>query len=653
MWNRGRRLWSSDGGPPLVRLLSWRASDDDIDMDRRYAFTLIAAALAGLWGAGLALSYREGRAAFLDRVEAPLADLRFLIQGPRPVPDAVTIVAIDDQTVHETGSYPLSRATMARLVSALGHMKPKAIALDILFIDPGPAEGDLALIEALRGAPSVLAAAGLFRRATQHALAPTDDNSEGLPVAQSLLLPLESLTRAGTLGVVNIATDASGVPRHVPLLLRSDGRIIPSFPLRAVSIAMNRDPVLHSDGIDIGGISTSTERGYALTLRFYGPGGTVRTISAGQILNGNVEEDAVRDKVIVVGATVAGGGDTFPSPFDPVLPGVEVLATAIAHLMEGDGLVRDRHVRLIDATVAVILPVLFVLLLSWHRSIWGLALIAGITTLWIGVTVVAFTQGIWLSAALPLWAATPPVALFGAARLWLDRSRAERLSAQSRTLQSFQPPSLTERLTKDPIFLIKPVRQQAALIFIDLSGFTGLTEVLPLDDTREILRSFHTLVDQETVRNHGIVASFMGDGAMILFGLPDPSPQDAGHALAACVALSMRMESWLATVPQPIASRIGFKIGAHYGRIIASRLGGDSHQHITATGDTVNVASRLMEVAAAHHVSVALSDALYHAAGPARSVLESGILDGPLATPIRGRAGSLQVWFWRRRSTEA
>jgi adenylate cyclase len=635
-----------------VRLLSWRGSDDSINMGRRYAFTLIAAALAGLWGAGLALSYREGRAAFLDRVEAPLADLRFLIRGPRPAPDGVTIVAIDDQTIQETGSYPLSRATMARLVSALGRMKPKVIALDILFIDPGPAEGDLALADALRGAPSVLAAAGQFRRTTQHGLASTDDNPEGLPAAQSLLLPLELLTRVAAVGVVNIATDASGVPRHVPLLLQSDGRIIPSFPLRAVSIAVNRDPVLHSDGIDIGGTSTSTERGYALPLRFYGPGGTVRTISAGQILNGNVAEDAVRDKVVVIGATVTGGGDSFPTPFDPVLPGVEVLATAIAHLMEGDGLVRDRDVRLIDATMAVVLPVLFVLLLSWHRSIWGFASIAGIAILWICVTVVAFMQGVWLSAALPILASAPPVILFGAARIWLDRSRAERLTVQSRTLQSFQHPRLTERLTKDSTFLIKPVRQQAAVIFIDLSGFTGLSEILPLDETREVLRSFHTLVDQEAVGNHGIVASFMGDGAMILFGLPDPSPQDAGHALAACVALCMRTESWLATLPQPIASRIGFKIGAHYGRIIASRLGGDSHQHITATGDTVNVASRLMEVAAAHHASLALSDALYHAAGPARSVLESGVLDGPFATSIRGRAGSLPVWSWRKRSTE-
>jgi adenylate cyclase len=621
-------------------------------MGWRHVSTLIAVILAGLWGAGLALSHWQGRTSFLDRVEAPLTDLRFLIQGPRPAPDIVTIIAIDDQTVRETGSYPLSRDTMASLVSALARMKPKVIALDILFIDPGPAEGDLALTDALRKTPSVLAAAGLFRRGAQSSPEPMDDGLEGLPIAQSLLLPLESLASAAALGVVNIATDASGVPRHVPLLLRADSRIMPSFPLRAASIAMGRDPVLRPDGIDIDRISTSTERGYALPLRFYGPGGTVRTISASQILNGDAVDDTVRDKVVVVGATVTGGGDTFPTPFDPVLPGVEVLATAITHLMAGDGLVRDRHVRLIDAIIAVILPILFVLLLSWHRSIWGLALIAGILISWIGINAVAFMHGIWLSAALPLAAAVPPVILFGAARLWLDRSRAERLSVQSRTLQRFQPPSLAERLTKDPTFLIKPVRQQAALIFIDLSGFTGLTEILPLDEVREILRSFHTLVDQETVRNEGIVASFMGDGAMILFGLPEPSPRDAGHALAACIALCTRMESWLAALPEPIASRIGFKIGAHYGRIIASRLGGESHQHITATGDTVNVASRLMEVAASHHVDLALSDALYQAAGPERSVLESGILEGPFATSIRGRAGSIAVWFWKRNSSQ-
>ena len=142
MWRPGRRpLWSGDG-PPRARPRSWRGSGDNLLMRLRHASTLIAAALAGFWGTCLALPHWRGGSDLLDRVEAPLADLRFVIQGPRPAPDAITIVAIDDRTIQTTGSYPLPRATMAQLVSSLALMKPNVIALDILFIDPGPPEGD-------------------------------------------------------------------------------------------------------------------------------------------------------------------------------------------------------------------------------------------------------------------------------------------------------------------------------------------------------------------------------------------------------------------------------------------------------------------------------------------------------------------------------
>jgi adenylate cyclase len=617
-------------------------------MNRRFAIPLIAAALGGFWGAGLALLHWQGGSSLLDRIEAPLVDLRFLIQGPRPAPDSVTILAIDDQTVQQVGAYPLPRTTMAQLVSNVGRMQPKSVALDILFVDPGPADGDLALAEALGKTRSILAAAGLFERNTQPATDLARIAPEGLPMVQRLLLPIETLASASAVGVVNIATDPSGVPRHIPLLVRSASQIIPSFPLRTVSVAMGRDPVLQADEVAIGDVATSTDSGYALALRFYGPAGTIRTVSANEVLSGRADEDAFRDRIVVIGVTVTGGGDAFPTPFDPVLPGVEVLATAMAHLMEGDGLVRDSRVRLVDSSVAILLPILFVLLLAWHRGIWGFAIITVVTAAWIGLTFAAFTQGVWLSATLPLLAALPPAMIFGAAELWLDRRRADRLSVQSRTLRRFQPPSLTKRLAEDPAFLMKPVHQKAAVIFIDLSGFTGLSELLPLDETREMLRGFHALVDQEAVRHQGIVASFMGDGAMILFGLPDSSPEDACHAVEACVGLCLRTEAWMEELPDAIASQIGFKIGAHFGEIIASRLGGDSHQHITTIGDTVNVASRLMEVAASHDADVALSDDLHRAAGDACSIFESGLLEGAFPTGIRGRSGSIPIWLWRR-----
>ena len=613
----------------------------------RQAIALIAVCLAGLWGGSLAYVHWRGNIPFLDRIEAPLADLRFLLQGPRPAPDSITIIAIDDEIVQEAGAYPLPRATVAQIVDRLASLKPRVIAIDVLFVNPSHPEGDAALVAALGKAPSVIAAAGIFDDSVQTISASADNALEEVPSSRNLLLPLKSLSEVAAVGAVNVTTDASGVPRHAPLLLRSGDRLIPSFPLLAASKSFNRDPVISPGQIILDAQPVGTDRGYTLPLRFYGPRGTIRTVSASDILKNRFEEAVVRDKIVVIGIMVAGSSDVFPTPFDPVLPGAEVLATAVAHLTTGDGLIRDARVRLADAGMALVLPVLLVLLLAWHRSTLGFALIALVALLSIGLTALAFSHGIWLSASLPILAAAPPALLFGAARLWFDRQRADRFAEESSTLRHFQPAGLAERLAADPDFLAQPVKQQAALVFIDLSGFTGLSETLTPDETREVLKGFHALVDEEAVRCHGLVASFMGDGAMIIFGLPDPVPQDACHAVEACVALCGRMEEWLASLPEAMSSRIGYKIGAHYGPISASRLGGESHQHITAIGDTVNVASRLMEVAASHHADVALSDDLFRAAGEACSVFHSGALAGTLQTSIRGRSGTLPIWLWR------
>lgn len=615
-------------------------------MVRRHRAALFAAILAGLWGGSLGWLHARGTLPLLDSIEAPLVDMRFLLLGERPAPETVTILAVDDETVREAGAYPLPRATLARLVEAIGALEPKAIALDVLFLDAGEAQADRALAAALSRMPSVIAAAGLFDRSHQTLFASPARDLDRIPVAKSVLWPLPLFAEQAAVGVVNAATDSSGVPRHIPLLMREGTRLVPSFSLRAAALAAREDPLLGPGSIVLGAKAIPTDLGYALPLRFYGPRGTVRTLGASKLLRGHLSAEAVRGKVVVVGATVTGGGDVFPTPFDPVLPGVEVMATAIAHLTAGDGLVRDGRVRIADASVAALLPVLLVLLLAWRRNTLGFVVIAGVALAWTGLTIAAFAQGLWLSMALPLAAAAPPTILFGAARLWLDRKRVQELAEESSTFQHFQPPSLAKRLKHDPSFLASPIRQDAALVFIDLSGFTGLSERLGPDRTRDVLRGFHVLVDEEASSRGGFVGSFMGDGAMLIFGLPEPGPEDACHAVEACVGLCLRTRDWLASLPEPIGAQLGFKIGAHYGPIIASRLGG-GHEHITAIGDTVNVASRLMEVAASHQADVALSENLFQAAGAACAVFDLGLLDATFETAIRGRSGPIAVRLWR------
>jgi len=359
----------------------------------------------------------------------------------------------------------------------------------------------------------------------------------------------------------------------------------------------------------------------------------------------------VRDRIVVIGTTVTGGGDFLSTPFDPVMPGVEVVATAIAHLVTGDGILHNRSTRAIDAVLAVTLTLLLVSLLAWQRSAIGLLAIVAVVLAWMAGNFAAFSHGVWLSAALPVAAAAPPCLAFGAIQLWLNRRRAQYYAAKSELLQQFQAPALRRWLAKDPKFLLEPMHQNAAVVFIDLSGFTSLSEKLGMDEALVMLKDFHGLIDREVSAHGGLITSFLGDGAMILFGLLEGSANDARNAALCCVNLCNQAERWIETLPQSIASRTGFKIGAHYGPIVASRLGGESYQHITATGDSVNVASRLMEVAAKQSALLAVSDDLLGQAGPESALFTSGTLTGPRETRIRGRSQALSVWLWRNDSS--
>jgi adenylate cyclase len=617
-------------------------------MSGRHLQTMIALVLAGLWGGGVYFAHSHGHLRFLDRAESAMIDLRTLVRGPRVPPDLLTIVAIDDATATQKGNYPLARIDLAKIVGAIARLRPKIIAVDLLLIDKGADDGDEALAISLAERPTVIAAAAVFPQASQSVVAGNDEGPLALlPRAEKFLLPLQKFADHAQIGVANVATDQNGTPRSIPMLFRTNDRIEMSFPLRVAALAIGKEPVIEPDRLILDQRSIPTDVDHALSITYYGPRGAIRTISAASVLAGEADPETIQNRIVVVGATVTGGGDFFPTPFEPLMPGVEVLSTALAQLVTGDGLSRDRSVRIADGIVAVMLPMVLMGLLAWQRSVLGLVAAAAVVLIWAAAIFFAFSSGIWLSAAVPIAAAAPPAVLFAAFQLWSGRRRATHFAARNELLEQFQAPGVQEWLTQDPNFLAEPVSQNAAIVFIDLSGFTSLSERLGPDTMRDLLKDFHALVDKEAVSCGGMITSFLGDGAMILFGLPGPATDDARRAAECSVGLCTSAERWLTSLPSSIASNLGFKVGAHFGIIVASRLGGKSYHHITATGDTVNVASRLMEVAANHGVQLALSNELVRTAGRECAVFKSGVLTGPYETWIRSRSGSLPIWLWR------
>src|SRR5438094_463937 len=238
-------------------------------MSHRRLHILVALLCTGLWAGAIWLGHSSGHLRFLDRLESALTDVRTLARGVKASPDLVTIVAIDDTIVKLSGTYPLPRAEIAKIVEAIARLEPKVIAIG------------------------------------------------------------QKLT-------------------------------------------------IEPDRLLFGDRPIATASDYALPISYYGPRRTIRTVSAANLIDGQIDREAIRGRIVVLGATATGAGDFFPTPFDSLMPGVEIISTAITHLVAGDGVVRDRPVRIAEAIVTILLPMLLIGLLSWRRNAIGLLTVGSV-----------------------------------------------------------------------------------------------------------------------------------------------------------------------------------------------------------------------------------------------------------------------------------
>jgi adenylate cyclase len=603
----------------------------------------IAAAL--VFGAWLGLKQMMGVASGLDRVENLTLDWRFLLAGARPAPPGVVIIAIDDQTLSEAEGHALSRKTLARLVRAIADFHPRAAALDIAFPDSKGEGEDAELAEALKSTPSVVASIGVFGEGERSGGEPQSGNLALAPRPSEVLWPTDAIRDATQTGLANVSTDSSGIPRYVPMIFEIPEGVVPSFALAALSAAVGADPVFGPDRIELAGRTIKMDLGYHLPIRYYGPAGSFRRYSAAKLLRGDLDAAALRDQIAVVGVTAAGLGDTFATPFDRVAPGVEIFSTVISNLLSGDTLARTPSTRRIDAAMAAGLPVAMIALMAMRRAAIGLALAALVFVLWAAGVFLAFVNGYWLSMALPLATSVPLVAGYTGARFLVERHSGRKAAAERTMLARFQSPLLLDHMLQEPQFLDKPVRQDVAVMFLDLSGSTGVAEALGPERSRDLLLAMQTLVEREVTAQRGVVINYMGDGVLAVFGLPKPQSDDAARALTTVERLYASVAAWVADLPPAARSGLDFRIGAHFGPAILSRLGSPTHQQITAAGDTVNVASRLLEVAKQQHCRVVVSEDLFAAAIAAPGSLPKvdATSYAALTVPIRGRTSSLKI----------
>ena len=131
--------------------------------------------------------------------------------------------------------------------------------------------------------------------------------------------------------------------------------------------------------------------------------------------------------------------------------------------------------------------------------------------------------------------------------------------------------------------------REVGVLFVDLTGSTALAAKLPPDEVVALLNSFFTIVVEVVEPHRGFVNKFEGDGALAVFGAPQPCQNPGGAALAAARELHSRL---IDELPQLDAG-----IGVSAGSVVAGNVGAEERFEYTVIGDPVNEAARLCELA--------------------------------------------------------
>ena len=663
---------SSSNGPrrsALGRFLAGRAGS--ARPHRVWLLAIVALA------AGLIFLRLAGGGPFVA-AEGVALDLRFDLRGTLPAPQQVAIVVIDDRTIASLRRFPLPRAALAQIVDRLRAAGARVIAFDLLLTDfETPSDGvrmspgDQALFEALqRTSNVVLGAAGVFAGATGPApeareaasraalRAPADPAEREallarLPQASDLLAPLPHFAAVAAVGHVNVPVDPGGALRRLPLAIRYDDTLVAGFPLAALlrhAGFARQELRLDTDGVALpDGRRIATDAGLMLALNYYGGRGHFDTVSALDLLDGRIGAERLKDRIVLVGAAALGVGDSFVSPFSQQLPGVEALATGLGNLLQGDALIRD------DRTLAIDLIVILLLCyFGWvGAGVRSLPFAAGLTlaiwAAWLLALQQSFVAGLWLDAAAPTFALLAAGLLSLTGRVQAQRRLSARLASERENLARYQSPIMAESLAQQehPAFEGRP--QNAGILFVDIAGFTGRSERIGPQATVDFLREFHARLEAVVLAHGGVIEHFMGDGAMVIFGIPEQRADDAARTLACAHALLDDVEAWNAALHQRGGEPVAIGIGVHFGPVVLATLGGQRQRHVTAAGDTVNVASRLQNLTRNYPDPIAASDELV------RTVRDIGRDDLVLALkpqppqPIRGRDTPMVVWTGGRR----
>ena len=162
--------------------------------------------------------------------------------------------------------------------------------------------------------------------------------------------------------------------------------------------------------------------------------------------------------------------------------------------------------------------------------------------------------------------------------------------------ESYTPKHLAEKILTSKAAL-EGKRKQVTVLFVDVSGFTSISERLDPEDVHRLMTRVFELMLEEVHRYEGTVNQFLGDGIMALFGAPIAHEDHASRACHAALGIQKTLVGYQEELERRAGITFQVRQGLNTGLVVVGSIGTDLRMDYTAVGDTTNVAARMQQAA--------------------------------------------------------
>lgn len=498
----------------------------------------------------------------------------------------IKIITIDETAEREYGNfYDWSRMRAAELVNYLNapERKPAVIGFDINYVTERDPAGDTAFAEAAEAAGNVVTASTtLFETKLVEKNGTLEADNF---YVSGVEYPYAALNSVSTHGFSDRSQDSTdNYVRNSMLYVTYNDEVIYNFSYATY--------LQYAKAKGLTPYVPETDANHIFGIHYVNRPGDYERYSWADVVNGVYDDAIFKDAILLVGAYMPGMQDQYAVPIDhsTQMYGVEIHANIIDSMLRGYSYQRLNVG--FEYLIMLLLCLVYGFVLCYCNllvsAVVGVVLSAG----YLFASNLIYQNG-WYS-----YCTAPVIAMILMFVTYIACKYVAEWNSKHRIMKEFKKyvaPQVLDQMAKGGELTVRlgGEAKDIAVLFVDIRGFTTLSEALMPEQVVEMLNEYLALTTEAIFANGGTLDKFIGDATMAVFNAPFDLPDYEACAVRTALDIVKGAERVNVKIKEKIGREVAFGVGVNCGKAVVGNIGCETRMDYTAIGDTVNTAARL------------------------------------------------------------